>query len=98
MSTLRATLATRSTAKPEPLAITLDGREIGTVEIGNYSQRWHASFTTGKRGNGVHALVQGFGETPEEAIANGFVRTRAELRNALSLIDALEAAMYAEAE
>ncbi len=98
MSTLRATLTTIRPDEPKPIEIILDGQNLGTVEPFKYcaegSCHWHASFKP--IGGDSCALIQGFGETPEEAIADAFVQKRTKLERSLVLVAELKKAMYSE--
>lgn len=67
--------------------ITVDGQEYGEVEpsgIDSDDVRWHAVFcglsvTERKNHYASAALIQGFGETPVEAVKNAFIETEKRL-------------------
>lgn len=67
---------------PEPLGIFIDGVEVGDCKPTKSGtvMRWHSCIRL--RGDGITGvcLVQGFGETPEKAIADGLLRHRQEFK------------------
>lgn len=77
-----------------PLAIVIDGVDCGTVE----QKRTDAGASIGchavlrvRTAGGLNAgLAQGWGDSPANAVADAFARSRAEARDYLNGLEALE--------
>jgi hypothetical protein len=78
---------------PEKQTIVIGGVDCGECEpsLQCNELRWHAVIRLrGKTAVSVTALVQGFGDTPEQAIADSIVRFRKEQRDVAERMEWLE--------
>lgn len=80
----------------KPCDIVLDGKVYGEIKPSKGSP-WHASFLAVAGGYGS-ALLQGFGDTPEEAFHNAFLRTRLELERHLAEVEECRRLMLGDEE
>lgn len=81
--------------KPEqskrlPVDVLVDGKVVGDVKPHGDS-RWHAAITLGKSLTSL--LIQGFGETPDEAVFNAVEDGKARLARESDQLAAFEAAI-----
>lgn len=88
-------------ARPAPvskLSIMVGGREVGHIDAHPNRQgevRCHAVLQVGSFSLGC-GLAQGHGDTPETAIADAFIASRADAQNYLHALAELEKALRTE--